>query len=226
MDYSKLILEIIIIQNDNVKNNIKKLLCKEFVIQCLMKLIEINKSNESDKDIILKFNYDINTLLTIIHFDFKDNIQIIGNTNTDMNYEFITIQKTKKDFNNCRYALLYQLYDHTNRNIEDVYEKDFETFKNYIDDLNKYDNYFDEFLNMIHFIKLKQNFVELKYENNIVGYAIVSDKIYYPIILQEYQKEGDVLFEFNKLLSGRFSTKEILSPHNLNEPGFNYDNKL
>jgi len=98
--------------------------------------------------------------------------------------------------------------------------------KTYIDDLNKYDNYFDEFLNMIHFINLKQNFVELKNENNIVGYAIVSDKIYYPIILQEYQKEGDVLFEFNKLLSGRFSTKEILSPHNLNEPGFNYDNKL
>jgi len=223
MDYSKLTLKQTIIEQKN-KDIITKRLCKEFVIHCLMKLIEINKSNESDKDIILEFNYDIDKLLNFINFE--GNKQIIGNTNTDMNYKFITIQKTKKDFNNCRYALLYQLYDHTNRNIEEEYEKDFKTFKNYIDDLNKYDNYFDEFLNMIHFFNSGQTFVELKYENNIVGYAIVGDKIYYPIILQEYQKEGDVLFAFNKLLSVRFSTKQILSPHNLNEPGFNYDNQL
>lgn len=223
MDYSKLTLKQTIIEQKN-KDIITKRLCKEFVIHCLMKLIEINKSNESDKDIILEFNYDIDKLLNFINFE--GNKQIIGNTNTDMNYKFITIQKTKKDFNNCRYVLLYQLYDHTNRNIEEEYEKDFKTFKNYIDDLNKYDNYFDEFLNMIHFFNSGQTFVELKYENNIVGYAIVGDKIYYPIILQEYQKEGDVLFEFNKLLSVTFSTKQILSPHNLNEPGFNYDNQL
>ena len=223
MDYSKLKIENIIIDDKN-KDIITKRLCKEFVIHCLMKLIEINKSNESDKDIILEFNYDINKLLNFINFE--GNKQIIGNTNTDMNYKFITIQKTKKDFNNCRYALLYQLYDHTNRNIEEEYEKDFKTFKDYIDDLNKYDNYFDEFLNMIHFIKLKQNFIELKYENNLVGYAIVGDKIYYPIILQEYQKKGDVLFEFNKLLIKTYGKTQILSPHNLNEPGFNYDNKL
>jgi len=225
MDYSKLKIENIIIDDKN-KDIITKRLCKEFVIHCLMKLIEINKSNESDKDIILEFNYDINKLLNFINFE--GNKQIIGNTNTDtdMNYKFITIQKTKKDFNNCRYALLYQLYDHTNRNIEEEYEKDFKTFKDYIDDLNKYDNYFDEFLNMIHFFNSGQTFVELKYENNLVGYAIVGDKIYYPIILQEYQKKGDVLFEFNKLLIKTYGKTQILSPHNLNEPGFNYDNKL
>lgn len=230
MDYTKLKLESIIINNDEVKNNIKQILCKNFVIQCLMKLIEINKSNESDKDIILEFNYDINSLLNFINFNFEGNKQIIGNTNTDMNYKFINITKVKQDFNNfnnCRYVLLYKLFDHTNRKIEDVYEKDFETFKNYIDDLNKYDNYFDEFLNMIHFINLNQKFVILKHENNIAGYAIVNDThINYPIILQEYQKEGDVLFEFNKLIIKENGKKQINSPHNLNEAGFHYDYKL
>lgn len=225
MDDTKLKLESIIINNDEVKNNIKQILCKNFVIQCLMKLIEINKSNESDKDIILEFNYDINSLLKFINFG--DNKQIIGNTNTDMNYKFINITKVKQDFNNCRYALLYKLFDHQNRDIKDKYDEDFKSFKNYIDDLNKYDNYFDEFLNMIHFINLNQKFVILKHENNIAGYAIVNDThINYPIILQEYQKEGDVLFEFNKLIIKENGKKQIISPHNLNEAGFHYDYKL
>lgn len=221
-------LESINIVNVDIINNIKNILCKNFVIQCLMKLIEVNKSNESDKDIILEFNYDINSLLKSVNFvNFGDNKQIIGDTNTDMNHKFINIRKEKQDFNKCRYALLYQLFDHTNRDILNTYEKDFESFKNYIDDLNKYDNYFDEFLNMIDFINLNQKFVILKNENNIAGYAILTDThINYPIILQEYQKEGDMLFEFNKLIITENSRKQINSPHNLNEPGFHYENKL
>ena len=223
MDYTKLTLDIDIV-NDKVKNDI----CKNFVIQCLMKLIEINKSNDSDKDIIFEFNYDIKTLLNFINFiNFEDNKQIIGNSNTDMNYKFISITKGKQDFNNCRYALLYKLFNHQNRDIKESYAEDFESFKIYIDDLNKYDNYFDEFLNMINFIDSKQKFVTLKYENNIVGYSIVTDThINYPIILQEYQKEGDVLFEFNNLISKKIGKKQINSPHNLHEPGFHHDNKL
>jgi hypothetical protein len=130
-----------------------------------------------------------------------------------MNYKFISITKGKQDFNNCRYALLYKLFNHQNRDIKESYAEDFESFKIYIDNLNKYDNYFDEFLNMINFIDSKQNFVTLKYENNIVGYSIVTDThINYPIILQEYQKEGDVLFEFNNLISKKIGKKQINSP--------------
>ena len=77
----------------------------------------------------------------------------------DMNYNFITIKKDIKDLNKCRYALLYRLYEeyHINRDIQNTYEEDFKSFKREIDELNKYDNYFDEFLNMIHFIKINQN---------------------------------------------------------------------
>ena len=226
MDYTKLRLETIDINADEDKDNIKKnILCKNFVIQCLMKLIEINKFNESDNDIIFEFNYDIDTLLNFINFGI--NKQITGNSNTDMSYKFITIKKEKKDFNKCRYALLYQLYEHTSRDIKETHEDDFDSFKIDIDFLNKYDNYFDEFLNMINFIHLNQKFVKLIYENNIVGYAILTDThINYPIILQEFQKEGDVLFEFNKLIINNYGKREINSPHNLNEVGFHYDNKL
>jgi hypothetical protein len=193
-----------------------------------MKLIEINNDNDSD-DIIFEFNYDIESIFKNINIKLDGNEQIRGNTKNDMDYKFITIKKDRKDINDlnkCRYALLYQLYDHTNRKIEDNYTNDFEKFKLEIDELNKYYNYFDEFLNMINFIKTDTKFITFKDNNNIVGYAILDDKIYYPIVLQNYQKSGDMLSKFIKLINEKFSKSKILSPHNLNEAGFDYDNKL
>jgi hypothetical protein len=76
---------------------------------------------------------------------------------------------------------------------------------------------------MINFIKTYTKFITFKDNNNIVGYAILDDKIYYPIILQNYQKSGDMLFEFIKLINnlfGNFGKFNILSPHNLNEVSF------
>jgi hypothetical protein len=214
--------------NDKNIKDIKNNLCKNFVIQCLMKLIEVNTFNDSDDsdDIIFEFNYDIASIFKNINVKLDGNEQIRGNREVDMDYKFISIKKDKKDFNECRYALLYKLYDHTNRNIGENYDDDFRKFKLEIDELNKYDNYFDEFLNMINFIKINQKFISLKDDNNIVGYAILDDKIYYPIVLQNYQKSGDMLSEFIKLINKEFSKSEILSPHNLNEAGFDYDNKL
>ena len=61
---------------------------------------------------------------------------------------------------------------------------------------------------------------------NIIHIFVNDIHINYPIILQEYQKEGDILFEFNKLIIKENGKKQINSPHNLNEPGFHYENKL
>ena len=73
-------------------------------------------------------------------------------------------------------------------------------------------------LSELYFIKINQNFVTLKYENNIVGYTILTDKdINYPIILQKYQKEGNMLKKFIDLLNKQFSVKILNSPHHLNE---------
>jgi hypothetical protein len=64
--------------------------------------------------------------------------------------------------------------------------------------------------------KTDKKFITLKDDNNIIGYAILDEKINYPIILPP----GNMLFEFNKSIIEKFGKLQINSPHNFNRYGF------
>ena len=57
-------------------------------MQCLMKLIDINKDNNSEDDIILEFNYNTDIILQNINIDNLQSIQL--NDNSVMNEELYT----------------------------------------------------------------------------------------------------------------------------------------